>query len=391
MLAAMVSFGLAMTGSHADRCAALAERALADDVLIEVDPALFPVPALMVLTLADREEAVAGWEKLLALAHRRGSLLGVLSVNLWSGRTLLFRGELREAQERLESANERFAEWGRTRSRETYGPAFLGAVQLLRGDLAGARSTLEEGQAVDDGSDGFAQLARTRAELLLEEGDFAAALELTYRLEQQDAAIASFPGWLPWRSQRALALAGLGRVDEAVPLARAEVDVSRRFGAPGVVGRSLRVLGAVDRDDGEAHLREAVELLERSTARYELAAASAALGTAVRLDRRPADAREPLRRALELAERCGADGLVQRVRSELYATGARPRTTERSGPGSLTPSERRVAELAAAGRTNKEIAQALYVTLKTVEVHLSSSYQKLGIGSRRELGAALEG
>ena len=155
------------------------------------------------------------------------------------------------------------------------------------------------------------------------------------------------------------------------------------------MGRSLRMLGAVDPDDGEAHLRDAVELLERSTARYELAAAYAALGTAVRLDRRPTDAREPLRRALELAERCGADALVQRVRSELYATGARPRTTERSGPGSLTPSERRVAELAAAGRTNKEIAQALYVTLKTVEVHLSSSYQKLGIGSRRELGAAL--
>ena len=360
-------------------------------MLIGVDPALFPVPALMVLTMADREEAVAGWEKLLALAHRRGSLLGVLSVNLWSGRTLLWRGELREAQERLESANERFAEWGRTRSRVTYGPAFLGAVRLLRGDLAGARSTLAEGQADDDGSDGYAQLVRTRVELLLEEGDFAAALELTYRLEQQDATIASFPGWLPWRSQRALALAGLGRVDEAVPLAREEVDVSRRFGAAGVVGRSLRALGAVDPDDGVAHLRDAVELLERSTVRYDLAAACAALGTALRLDRRPTEAREPLRRALELADRCGADALVQRVRTELYATGARPRTAERSGPGALTPSERRVAELAAAGRTNKEIAQALYVTLKTVEVHLSSSYQKLGIGSRRELEVALAG
>ena len=226
MLAAMVSFCLAMTGTHADRCAALAERALADDVLIEVDPGLFPVPALMVLTLADREEAVAGWEKLRALAHRRGSLLGVLSVNLWSGRTLLFRGELREAQERLESANEQFAEWGRMRSRETYGPAFLAAVRLLRGDVAGARSALEEGQATDDGSDGFAHLVRARAELLLEEGDFAAALELTLRLEQHEAAIPSLPGWLPWRSLRALALAGLGRVAEAVPLAREEVEVS---------------------------------------------------------------------------------------------------------------------------------------------------------------------
>ena len=108
--------------------------------------------------------------------------------------------------------------------------------------------------------------------------------------------------------------------------------------------------------------------------------AHAALGTALRLARRqPTEAREPLRRALELADRCGADGLVQHVRSELYATGARPRTADAlAGVGALTPSERRVAELAAAGRTNSEIAQALYVTPKTVEVHLSSSYRSSG-------------
>src|SRR5262249_8627863 len=155
MLAAMVSFCLATGGAGAERRAALAERALAGDVLIEADPGLFPVPALMVLTMADRDEAVAGWEKLRALAHRRGSLVGVLSVNLWSGRTLLWRGDLRDAQDRLEAANEQFAEWGRTRSRETYGPSFLGAVLLRRGDIAGARAILETGQAEDDGSDGF--------------------------------------------------------------------------------------------------------------------------------------------------------------------------------------------------------------------------------------------
>jgi DNA-binding CsgD family transcriptional regulator len=389
MLAAMVSFCLAMTGTSAERCAALAQQALADDVLIAADPGLFPVPALMVLTMADREEAVSEWEKLLALAHRRGSLLGVLSVNLWSGRTLLWRGELREAEERLEAANEQFAEWGRARSGKTYGPAFLGRVRLQRGDPAGARAILAAGQAEDDGSDGFAELVHTRVELLLEEGEFGEALELTRRLEQQDAAITSFPGWLPWRSLRALAFAGLGRLDDALPLAREEVEVARRFGAAGVVGRSLRVLGTVDPEDGMACLREAVELLERSTARYELAVAQAALGTALRLARRPTEAREPLRCALDVAHSCGAEGLEQRVRTELYATGARPRTTERSGPGSLTASERRVAELAAAGHTNKEIAQRLYVTLKTVEVHLSSSYKKLGIGSRRELAVAL--
>jgi DNA-binding NarL/FixJ family response regulator len=131
--------------------------------------------------------------------------------------------------------------------------------------------------------------------------------------------------------------------------------------------------------------------LERSTARYELAAALAALGSALRHDRRPTEARAPLRRALELAEACGADGLAGHVRTELYATGARPRAVALSGPGALTASERRVAELAAAGQTNKEVAQALFVTLKTVEMHLSSCYRKLGIASRRELGAALAG
>jgi DNA-binding NarL/FixJ family response regulator len=378
-----------MIGASAERCVPLAEEALADDVLIEADPGLFPVPALMVLTMADRDEAVIGWEKLLALAHRRGSLLGSVTVNLWSARTLLWRGELREAQERIEAANEHFAEWGRARSRDTYGPAFLGAVLLLRGDIAGAREVLEAGQTEDDGSDGFGQLVRTRGELALEEGEFAHALELTQRMERQDEAVASFPGWLPWRSLRARALAGLGRADEALALAREEVAVAQLFGSPGLVGRSLRILGTLDPENGVAHLREAVELLERSTRRYELAAAHAALGMALRHARQPTEARDPLRSALELAHRCGADGLEQQVRSELYATGTRPRTVERSGPGALTPSERRVAELAAGGRTNKEIAQTLYITLKTVEVHLSSSYRKLGIGSRRDLAEAL--
>jgi DNA-binding NarL/FixJ family response regulator len=145
----------------------------------------------------------------------------------------------------------------------------------------------------------------------------------------------------------------------------------------------------VDRERGLEHLHEAVEVLEDSTARLELAEALVALGTALRLTRAPSEAREPLRRALELADRCGADALVARARTELYATGARPRTTAVRGAASLTPSERRVAELAAGGRSNKDVAQALFVTPKTVEVHLSSAYRKLGISSRRELGGAL--
>jgi DNA-binding NarL/FixJ family response regulator len=90
-----------------------------------------------------------------------------------------------------------------------------------------------------------------------------------------------------------------------------------------------------------------------------------------------------------LADICGAQPLVDAVRAEIYATGARPRTTALQGVLALTASERRVADLAADGQTNRDIAQTLYVTPKTVEVHLSHAYRKLGIGSRRELAGAL--
>jgi DNA-binding NarL/FixJ family response regulator len=101
------------------------------------------------------------------------------------------------------------------------------------------------------------------------------------------------------------------------------------------------------------------------------------------------NAAEPLRAALALASVCGAPALADEVRSELYAAGARPRTDAQSGLASLTASERRVVDLAAGGETNRDIAQALFVTPKTVEVHLSNAYRKLGIRSRRELGRSL--
>ncbi|HVE68830.1 MAG TPA: helix-turn-helix transcriptional regulator, partial [Solirubrobacteraceae bacterium] len=99
---------------------------------------------------------------------------------------------------------------------------------------------------------------------------------------------------------------------------------------------------------------------------------------------------DELRLALDLAHRCGASALVDRAREELAAAGARPRRPQLSGLESLTASERRVAELAASGSTNREIAQALFVTVKTVEWHLRNTYLKLGIASRRELVGAMQ-
>jgi DNA-binding NarL/FixJ family response regulator len=181
----------------------------------------------------------------------------------------------------------------------------------------------------------------------------------------------------------------MGRRDEAIELAREELEVTRAFGAPWSLGRTLRVLGTLEREQGLDRLREAVDVLDGSTARLEHAKALAALGSGLRLARQPTEAREPLRRALELADACGAAGLAEDVRTELYATGARPRTAALSGAGALTASERRVAALAAEGASNRDIAQTLFVTPKTVEVHLSNAYRKLGIRSRRELAGAL--
>ena len=182
-----------------------------------------------------------------------------------------------------------------------------------------------------------------------------------------------------------------GDPERARALAAEEVRVTRGFGAPCALGRALRVAGAVagDARQAEALLREAVAVLEPSPGRLEHGHALAALGAALARGARDAEARTVLREALGLAHRCGAAALEQAVLDGLRAAGARPRRALLTGPGALTPRERSVCALAAAGRTNREIAEALFISVRTVEFHLSGAYPKLGIGSRRELAAAL--
>lgn len=130
-------------------------------------------------------------------------------------------------------------------------------------------------------------------------------------------------------------------------------------------------------------------MLEDSYGVLELARSLIDLGTAVRLAGDRAEARELLGLGQELAAQCGATALAERARDELRAAGARPRRTAVSGADSLTPSERRVAQMAAEGMINREIAQGLFVTEKTVETHLGHAYAKLKVSSRTELQGAL--
>ena len=113
------------------------------------------------------------------------------------------------------------------------------------------------------------------------------------------------------------------------------------------------------------------------------------LGEGLRVRGRRAEARQVLAQARDIAHDLGARALVRRARDELVASGARPRREALSGPDALTPAEARTARMAAEGLSNREIAQALFVSAKTVEAQLSQAYAKLSIHGRRELAGAL--
>ncbi len=205
-------------------------------------------------------------------------------------------------------------------------------------------------------------------------------------------AMVTCPSFLPWRSEAALAHLALGDRESAGRLAAEELELARAFGAPRALGVAKRAAGVVAGGErGESLLREAIDAFERGDARLERARALADLGALLRRRNRRTEARELLREALDAAHRAGARPLAGQAETELRATGARPRRVVLTGLDSLTASERRIAELASQGLTNREIAQTLFVTARTVEGHLTSIFRKLQLDSRNELHAALAG
>jgi DNA-binding CsgD family transcriptional regulator/tetratricopeptide (TPR) repeat protein len=371
-----------------DEVVALALAGLRGGDLIAADNGLLPMFSIAALIQADSEAVMDAWEQMLRGAHASGSMFGITTIHLWRGYTLYRRGDLAEAEESLRDAVVSFPRYGYGESGSVYTSAHLAQILLERGDLAGARQALDDGLGDPGAVDAARYWLQARMGIALADGDDELVLELADELPRRLPWIVN-PTDAYWRSFKAQALDRLGRTDEALALLAEELELARAWGAPATVGRVLRVLGTIEREDGLEHLEESVELLARSTTRLEHAKALCAYGTALRLARRPSEAREPLGKALELATVCDSGALSERARSELHATGARPRREALSGVGSLTPSERRVADLAAEGSTNREIAQELFVTPKTVEVHLSNAYRKLEIKGRRELAGAL--
>ena len=234
-------------------------------------------------------------------------------------------------------------------------------------------------------------LLDTRARVQLARGDAPGALTTFLECgEGCDRAKIMNPGVLAWRSGAAIAANRSGEVDQARELAEAELRLAHAAGTPRAIGVAKRTAGLVSGgDDAIEQIRGALTVLEGSPARLEHAATLVELGAALRRAGHRKDSREPLKEGLDLATRCGAVAIAERAQTELAAAGARPRRVELTGVESLTPSERRISTMASEGLSNPEIAQALFLTRRTVEMHLTNAYRKLDISSRADLPSAL--
>ncbi len=386
--------GLAFNGFAEARPAAevadLASRALSGGDL-PTDPVAGGhafVSAVIALMFAERyDEAARLYGEALDDARSRGSAIAFATASSLRSLVRYRQGRLAAAYADATAALDLADE---VEGAQGFLAAALGTLiytDLDRGTVSPELEALAERFLHEQANDSlpYSHAIHSRACVRVERGDLRRGLaELLAAGDRELAWGARNPAITPWRSSAALVLRQLGDDAEARRLADEEVALARSFGAPRCLGVALRAAGLVH-EDGVALLREAVAVLERSAGQLELARALIDLGAMLRRAGDRTESREHLRRGQDLAARCEAARLVDLAYDELLASGARPRRTATSGAESLTPSQRRVAEMAARGLTNRDIAQALFVTEKTVETHLGHVYSKLDLKSRTQL------
>jgi DNA-binding CsgD family transcriptional regulator len=373
---------------------AIAERALGGGKLLDEATStaqIFYMAAHTFLYSEDFERARYWLDRALADARARGSLFGFALASASRAECDYGLGELDEAEADAQAALQAGGP-----DRWALAPMAvdaLGKVLIERGRLTEAKGILARWQ-VPFGLDqpGMTNwLAFARGRLNLATGRWVAARDCFLAVGAWMTAWGEHnPGLLDWRTGAALALAQLGDTERATQLGDEVIALGRSLGQPRSLGIGLWCAAAIRRGPEAVELlRDAVPELDRASARLDQARALVDLGAALRRANHRREARQPLREGIPLAQRCRATALAERGHSELVASGARPRRVAISGADSLTPSERRVARLAADGLTTPEIAQRLFVTVNTVESHLRRTYLKLGIHSREEVASAL--
>ena len=336
------------------------------------------------------EPALAGCDSVLAEVRTRGAMSMVVHVSLVRSMVARRLGRLEDA-----AADALSTKGFKLATSPPAAVAWMGAfclealTRLGRLDEAEAIAAAVAARQPADGWIHTNMFHQARAELRVAQQRYPEAL---------DDARAAAGGWralrvdnpavAAWRTAAVAANLAMGNHDEAARLAREQLTLARAVGTPLTLGMALRAHAMVAENPVKS-LEEAITQFESIGACYDLALALAELGACLRRSGQIAQARDPLRRALDLAERTGAAPLRDYARRELAAAGARPRRAALTGPDALTSAERQVAGLAAAGRSNKQIAQHLFITTGTVETHLRHVFQKLDITSRADIPAKL--
>jgi DNA-binding CsgD family transcriptional regulator len=373
----------------------LARRAIANGCLLAAEGSASVAfnHAVAVLIDADRyDDATPALDAGIALAREEGSLLGIASLIGLRVVAAWRRGDLSDAEANARSALELLD----VSSTPVFDPAhwaYLAAVLTERGQLDEAEEAIARSGCGPDlprltymGMPFFA-----RARLRLVQGRPHDALDDLLELRSREDALGVRHMRTPWRREAVEASMALGDRDGALVFAEDQLELTGRWDTPWARGVALATKGLAARgQEGIDLLEEGAALLARSPARLDHARALVDLGSALRRGGRRAEARGPLGAGLDAARRCGAMALAARAHEELVTAGAKPRRLSFSGVESLTASERRIATMAARGQSNREIAAALFITVRTVENHLGRTYRKLAIGSRRELAASLE-
>jgi DNA-binding CsgD family transcriptional regulator len=391
-LSALMAITSAMRGETLEEVAPLCERALDNRVLLSERGAGAWAPAHVLgalITIESYERAANAADEVEAAARSQGSVANALAAEGTRGWAAARCGDLARAEEILRPLVETAQTGGMLLYLIT---ALWWMTETIlerpsQDDLASFTDGLElEPPLSEAGVGGWPLLARGRVRA--QRGAVEAAEEDLRAAGRIFDGLGFGPMHDPWRSSLALILPAERR-DEAGALVAEELRQAEATGFARPRGVALRAAGLLAYGDaGIELLDESVSVLADSPARYEHARSLVELGAALRRSGRRGDSREPLEAGMELAHTCGAERLTARAREELLAAGARPRRIVRTGFAALTASERRVVRLAAEGRSNPEIAQALYVSVKTVETHLSNAYRTLGLagpGSRRRL------
>jgi DNA-binding CsgD family transcriptional regulator len=378
----------------ADRAAALAIRALGNGALLAEQSSQGPGVNLAVLALLQCGRVIEAQEAADAIvcdAREHGAQLAYAEASLIRALVNYARGRVNDAAADAQAALDVLGRSGSSHAQSAL--ATLVNCMIERGELTEAESILGDAQDLLGQTPAInAYVLMVRGRLHLQRNDIDAARAA---LDATESIVGDFgdtnPTMLPWRSLAGVIAHRCGDTVRGQSLIDKEVELAQLFEVPIPFGVALRRRALTETgEQALGTLREAITVLQGTEASLELARAHASLGRVLRRAGQRVEARAQLGIGMDLANRCGATGVEADIREELTAAGGRPRRSALTGLESLTPTELRVAKLAAQGTSNSVIAEHTFVARTTVAWHLRNIYRKLAIDSREQLALLID-